>query len=86
MLRFMHNGKRVSNRQRRRLQLAAEEQSTKVQLILIAVLAQKGGEVIVTQGTIDNCLAAKTDLNWEVKPSPTTPGEFVVRLLDGVAL
>lgn len=74
--------KKIGNREIRRRAQEAIEQGTKSFLICLAVLAQKGGEVIVTQGTLDQMMSKLDKLDFDVKPHKDIPGEFVVRVID----
>lgn len=49
---------------------------------LLMVLAQKGGEVTVTQGTMQQTIQNLQRLSWRADPSPTDVNEFVVRLIE----
>lgn len=51
-------------------------------LVLLTVLAQKGGEVTITQGTIDQVSENFRRLGFSVQPSPDHAGEFVVRMVE----
>lgn len=73
---------RISNRERRRRADAAIEQGTRAFLTCLAVLAQKGGEVVVTQGTLDQVTRDLTTLDFVVVPGET-PAEFIVRIVNG---
>ena len=48
---------------------------------LLAVLAQKGGEVVITQGTIDQVSENYNHLAWVVEKGKET-NEYIVRLID----
>lgn len=74
---------RVSNRELRRRAQSAIAIGTKAYSILLTVLAQKGGEVVITEGTIAQVNRSFNTLDFEVVPNKDTPGEYVVRLLDG---
>lgn len=49
---------------------------------LLAVLAQKGGEVVITQGTIDQVTANYADLGFRVEKGDQ-PNEYKVLLVEG---
>lgn len=49
-------------------------------LTLLMVLAQSGGELTVTQGTMQQTVEQIKTLNWQSGPG-VTPNEFVVRLV-----
>lgn len=74
---------RPSNRELRRAARDAINAGTQAVLTLLAVLAQQGGEVTVTQGTIDQCAKNLNDLDFVIVPSPTAPREYIVRLVEG---
>lgn len=81
---------RVSNRQRQRqAQQATEEarthilESRKAIALLCAVLGQKGGEITITRGTLDQ---VTQDMGYQVLPSAENPEtELIVRLITGAA-
>jgi hypothetical protein len=74
---------RLSNRERRRRADEAIEIGTKAVLTTLVLLAQKGGEITVTQGTLQQCMANLDNLDYIVEPNPKVPGEFIVRLIEG---
>jgi hypothetical protein len=74
---------RVSNRELRRRANAAIAIGTKAYSILLTVLAQKGGEVVITAGTIEQVNRDFNTLDFEVVPNKDIAGEFVVKLLAG---
>ena len=78
------NAKKVSNREMRRRAQAAINAGTEAILVLLACLAQKGGEIVVTQGTLDQCARNLENLDFEIKGG-VNPNEFIVRLLEGKA-
>ena len=43
-------------------------------------MAQLGGEKTITQGTLDQCLAAQDRMGFQLKPGPVE-GEYVLSLL-----
>lgn len=51
---------------------------------LLAVLAQKGGEVVITQGTLDQVSQNYERLAWVVEKGKT-PNEFIVKLIEAQA-
>ncbi len=73
------NTKRISNRARMRLATAAMKYAQQSQLVLVTVLAQLGGDITVTQGTIDQC--AKKQLAFHVGPGKHDK-EFIVKLVE----
>mgnify|MGYP001597133873 CR=1 FL=1 len=86
---YSANGQRMmrsvtlSNRERLR---RAKQESTlglHAYLTLLAVLAQCGGEKVVTEGTLDHVSRNLATLSFTTMPSPTTPHEFIVRLVEG---
>ena len=74
---------RVSNRELRRRAQQAIAIGTKAYSILLTVLAQKGGEVVITEGTIAQVNAKFNELDFEVVPNKDKAGEYLVRLMDG---
>lgn len=66
----------LANRQLRELQKA----HFNTHLTLLMILAQRGGEVVVTQGTMQQTIQGIQGLNWQTFPGDN-PNEFVVRLL-----
>lgn len=72
---------KVSNRQRRRIADLAITQAQKVHVILLAILAQKGGEITVTQGTLDQVEKEFAELDYQIVPAGK--GEYLIRLLEG---
>ena len=75
--------KRKSNRQYIREAKFAVKEGARVFAALLAVLAQHGGEITVTQGTIDQVGQNFSALGYVIVPSPMTKGEFLVRLTEG---
>lgn len=69
---------KISNRERQRLAQQSVVKRVEMQTILCAVLAQKGGEVTVTEGTIAQI---RPGMDYEVVISPTNPKERIVRLV-----
>lgn len=76
---------RISNRERRCRANAAIEQGTRAFLTCLAVLAQKGGEVIVTSATLQQVTSKLDQLDFTVVPNGDTAGEFIVRIIEGDA-
>jgi len=81
--------KKVSNRElrRRATQVVLEHEALQAQgaktfAILLTVLAQKGGEVTVTKGTIDQVGANLARLSYQIVTSEV-PGEHIIRLVEG---
>lgn len=54
-------------------------------VVLLAVLAQKGGEVEVTQGTMQQVTENLATLSWVTQPNEKDPGAFLVKLVEGQA-
>ncbi len=52
----------------------------KTHITLLAVLAQKGGEVVITTGTLQQVQVNMAGFNWSIGPSGVE-GEFVVKLV-----
>lgn len=75
--------KKLSNRERLRRADEATRLGLHAHLTLLAVLAQCGGEKVVTQGTLEEVQRKLGTLGYEIKPSSTRPHEFIVRLLEG---
>lgn len=73
--------KRVSNRAVRRQADVAIREGANVFMALLAVLAQKGGEVVVTKGTAQQVAANIRNLSY-VLEAGETEAEFKVRLLE----
>jgi hypothetical protein len=72
--------RRVSNRERQRLAQRAIMQMTDMKILLLAVLAQKGGEVLITKGTIAQLTE---DMNYEVVPCPDDEQTKIIRIVKG---
>lgn len=73
--------KRISNREMRRLAQRAINAGTQATMVLLACIAQSGGEITITQGTLDQCQANLGHLDFEIVDG-VKPGEFVVRMLE----
>jgi hypothetical protein len=73
---------RVSNRQLRRAALSSIQSGMRMNGVLMAVLAQSGGEVTVTKGTIDQVDAKMGRLGWTIVAG-ATHNEFIVRMVEG---
>jgi hypothetical protein len=58
--------KRISNRQRRRIMEGAVEYANKSTMLLLATLAQCGGEVLLKQSTLDLCMQNSGELGYEM--------------------
>lgn len=69
---------KVSNRERQRLAQRSIRQAAEMKVILLGVLAQKGGEVIVTKGTFEQL---RGDMDFEVVPCPDNDNARIVRIL-----
>lgn len=75
------NAKRLSNRERMRRADATVVEGQKLLLVLLAVLAQKGGEVVVTKATMEQVYLLRNP-SFAVVPN-TAGSEFTVRMLEG---
>lgn len=75
---------RVSHRELRRQADRAIVYGRQAYATLLAVLAQKGGDVVVTQGTLDQVTANYDHLGFVVENIGT--GEFRVKLTEGRAV
>lgn len=82
MFRTSTRAGRISNREMRRRAQQAIEHGTKVHLILLAVLAQSGGEVTVTDGTLQQVGRNLADLDYVIADGKVK-GESIVRLVEG---
>lgn len=83
--RFQSGGaNRISNRELRRQAKTSVIAGYRAYMTLLAVLAQKGGDVTVTQGTINQVNANYANLSYVVVPGETE-GEFIVRMVEGQA-
>jgi hypothetical protein len=85
----MPSASRNANRKRRirrnmtllkRAGYAEAVAKTKALVHLFAVLAQSGGEVTLTKGTIDQVVADMTKLSYSLDKAPID-GEFIMRLV-----
>lgn len=76
------NIKRKSNRQYIREAQFAVKEGARVFAVLLAVLAQKGGDVTITQGTLDQVGQNLSTMGYAIVPG-ATKGEFIVRLTEG---
>ncbi len=78
--------RRISNRARLRAANQAIDLGNRATMILMAVLAQSGGEVVVTQGTIDQVGVAirHGDADYAIVDG-ANPNEHIVRLVIGHA-
>jgi hypothetical protein len=80
--RMIRSVKGPSNRQRMKMANFAIEHAQKVRLILLAVLAQSGGEVTVTNGTIQQVGSNLATLDYAIIDGKN-PNESIVRLVEG---
>jgi hypothetical protein len=48
---------RISNRQRRRNEAAAQSEAANARVLLFAIIGQLGGELAVTRGTIEQAIS-----------------------------
>mgnify|MGYP001569002898 FL=1 len=71
---------RISNRQRQRNANLALQHAANAKMITVAILAQKGGEIIVTKGTIEQ---VTPDMDFEVIINPADENERIVRIVKG---
>lgn len=71
---------KISNRARRRLADDTIKTAQAATAILLGCLAQRGGEIIVTQGTLDQIGPKLADLDFVVEDGDN-PGETRVRLV-----
>ena len=83
---------KVGNREMRRRAVRSMQEGSKIYALLLAVLAQKGGEIVVTQGTIDQVGANLANLGYRIDPilkdndldgNPQPPTDFIIRLTEG---
>lgn len=78
---------RKQRRQKRQLSIMAHaathqhSELLKTQMMLLAVLAQKGGEVIVTTGTMQQVLENYRGMGWTLVPG-AQPNERIVRMTE----
>lgn len=49
---------------------------------LLMILQQRGGQVTVTQGTMQQVLGNLRELTWKSAPNPDAEGEIVITLVD----
>lgn len=49
---------------------------------LLSILAQKGGDVVVTQGTIDQVVANLPRLGWKTEPVAGEEGSFTIMMTE----
>lgn len=52
---------------------------------LLMILQQRGGQVTVTQGTMQQVLGNLRNLTWKSAPNPDVAGEIVITLVDETA-
>ena len=76
------SAKKVSNREMQRQARRAINAGTQATMVLLACIAQSGGEITITQGTLDQCQQNLGRLDFEIVDG-VKPGEFVVRMLEG---
>ena len=77
---------KVSNRERQRLAQHALRQTMDMRMILLAVLAQQGGEVVVKEDTIARVSEAlhrplTALMDFEVRVNPVNEKERIVRIV-----
>lgn len=73
--------KRLSNRKRRQLTDEAMGYAMRCRLILIACLAQSGGSITITKGTINQAGMNLAHLDYAVVDG-TTENDSIVKLVD----
>lgn len=54
----------------------------KTQTMLLAVLAQRGGSVTITAGTLQQVLPKLSRIGWESAPVEGTEGEWEIRIVE----
>jgi len=74
--------RQIRERILRREAKAAINAGARAVVVLLTVLAQRGGEVTITQGTLDQCTQNLNHMDFGIFPG-ATEGEFIVRLLEG---
>lgn len=75
--------KRVSLRTRRKHQLQLEHTASQMNFLLLAILAQRGGEVTISSGTMQMVAERVAEFGYSIAPNPAVEGEFIVKLLTG---
>lgn len=78
----VRNAKAVSNRELRRQAIASIDLGGRATMILLAVLAQQGGEVTVTDQTIAHVGRRLDDMDYVIVDG-VKPGESIVRVVEG---
>lgn len=76
---------RVSNRSLRRRAMFSIRKGAEVFQAFMAVLAQKGGEVVVTKGTLDQVSENLSTLGYTITPNETHT-EFTFRMTEGTVV
>ena len=71
---------KVSNRQIRREALKAITRAEEAVKLLVAVLAQQGGEVTITTGTLDQ---VRSDMDFKVEPGEKPNELKIIALTSG---
>lgn len=61
----------------------AQQQGSSAVLLLLAILAQKGGDIEITTGTLDQVKANIANLGWNVRPNPNDKTACLVSLTEG---
>jgi hypothetical protein len=74
---------RVSNRELRRRAARAIQYGRQAYATLLAVLAQSGGEITVTAGTLDQVNQNYNAMGFVVEQKKDLPNEYLVRLTTG---
>lgn len=69
---------KMSNRKRQKMAIYAMAREAEHKFLLLAVLAQKGGEVTITHGTVSQLT---DEMSYEVVPNPVDATERIVRIL-----
>lgn len=73
-------GKRLTQMEQTLKLFAQQEGQTR--MLLLGLLAQHGGELKLTKGTLDSVVQNIKGLNWETSPNPADANELVVRLVE----
>lgn len=75
---FPRQAKKISNRGRQRLFQQAILQMAEMKVLLLAALAQKGGEITITMGTISQLT---DDMAYEIVPCPEDDNAKILRIV-----
>lgn len=60
-----------------------QDGAQQARVLLLAALAQKGGEIEVTAGTMQQVVENLAQLNFKTVPNEKDPGAFYLRLVEG---